>query len=162
MKSNKSVLRTKFFFTKFHFLQFQKWPKINFRTGKKFKTTKNAMSRNLFLNYLISRVFWAGLFKIFWPAVAMFKKSMSFLLKLHCNSKLNIKGVFSEKSFLKDKWKSYPMNNVYTMFTQFLLLFFILISSFLEGDLGFGGLDLGAYRVLDSSFFGTYNGFRKI
>ena len=27
--------------TKFHFLQFQKWPKINFTTGKKFKTAKN-------------------------------------------------------------------------------------------------------------------------
>ena len=30
------------FLTKFHFLQFQKWPKINFWTGKKFKTAKNA------------------------------------------------------------------------------------------------------------------------
>ena len=31
--------------TKFHFLQFQKWPKINFGTGKKLKTAKNAISR---------------------------------------------------------------------------------------------------------------------
>ena len=31
-----------FFFTKLHFLQFQKWPKMNFWTGKKFK---NAISR---------------------------------------------------------------------------------------------------------------------
>ena len=31
--------------TKFHFLQFQKRPKITFWTGKKFKTAKNAISR---------------------------------------------------------------------------------------------------------------------
>ena len=30
--------------TKFHFLQCQKWPKINFWTGKKFETAKNAIS----------------------------------------------------------------------------------------------------------------------
>ena len=30
--------------TKFHFLQFQKRPKINFWTGKKFKNVKNAIS----------------------------------------------------------------------------------------------------------------------
>ena len=30
-----------FFLTKFHFLQFQKWPKINFWTREKFKTAKN-------------------------------------------------------------------------------------------------------------------------
>ena len=35
-------------FVKFYFLQFQKWPKINFWTGKKFKTAKNAVSRNNF------------------------------------------------------------------------------------------------------------------
>ena len=44
VKSNKSTSR-KNFLTKFHFLQFQKWPKINFWTGKKFKTAKNAISR---------------------------------------------------------------------------------------------------------------------
>ena len=46
VKSNKSISR-KIFLTKFHFLQFQKWPKINFWTGKKFKTAKNAISRKL-------------------------------------------------------------------------------------------------------------------
>ena len=30
-------------------MQFQKWPKINFWTGKKFKTAKNAISRKNFL-----------------------------------------------------------------------------------------------------------------
>ena len=40
-------------------MQFQKWPKINFWTGKKFKTAKNAIQWNLFL---ISRVFLPGLF----------------------------------------------------------------------------------------------------
>ena len=39
MKSNKSISR-KNFLIKFHFWQFQKWPKINFLTGKKFKTAK--------------------------------------------------------------------------------------------------------------------------
>ena len=34
--------------TKTHFLQFQKWQKINFCTRKKFKTTKNAIL-NFFL-----------------------------------------------------------------------------------------------------------------
>ena len=35
VKSNKSISRF-FFLTKFHFLQFQKCPKINFWTGKKY------------------------------------------------------------------------------------------------------------------------------
>ena len=43
VKSNKSISRK--FLTKFHFLQFQKWPKINFWTGKKFKTARNAILR---------------------------------------------------------------------------------------------------------------------
>ena len=34
-----------FTLTKIHFLPFQTWPKINFWTGKKFKTAKNAISR---------------------------------------------------------------------------------------------------------------------
>ena len=45
VKSNTSISRKKIFLTKFHFLPFQKWPKINFCTGKKFKTAKNAISR---------------------------------------------------------------------------------------------------------------------
>ena len=53
----------KIFLAKFHFLQFQKWLKINFWTGKKFKTAKNVISRKKRI-YLISRVF-----QIFWPAV---------------------------------------------------------------------------------------------
>ena len=44
VKSNKSISR-KNFWIKFHFLQFQKWPNINFWTGKKFNTAKNAISR---------------------------------------------------------------------------------------------------------------------
>ena len=56
VKSNKSISRN-FILTKFHFLQFQKWPKINFWSGGKFKTAKTAISRNTFLIYLISRVF---------------------------------------------------------------------------------------------------------
>ena len=34
-----------FFLAKYHFLQCQKWPNINFWTGKKFKTAGNAISR---------------------------------------------------------------------------------------------------------------------
>ena len=72
VKSNKSISR-KNFLTKFHFLPFQKWPKINFWTRKKFKTAKNAISRKKFFNYLISRVFLPGLFLIFWPIFYMFR-----------------------------------------------------------------------------------------
>ena len=59
MKSNKSI-SWKIFLTKINFLQFQKWPKINFWTGKKFKT---AVSRKKFLIYLISRVSCLAIFK---------------------------------------------------------------------------------------------------
>ena len=44
LKSNKSISRN-FYLAKLQFLQFQKRPKINFSTGKKFKTAKNAISR---------------------------------------------------------------------------------------------------------------------
>ena len=47
---NQINLFDEFFFTKFYFLQFQKWPKINFWTGKKLKTAKNAISRK--------KIFW--------------------------------------------------------------------------------------------------------
>ena len=39
------------FFDQIPFLQFKKWPKINFSTGKKFKTAKNAISRNWFISF---------------------------------------------------------------------------------------------------------------
>ena len=62
VKSNKSISR-KFYFDQIpFFLQFQKWPKINFRTRKKFKTARNAISQKKFLVYLISWVFLPGLF----------------------------------------------------------------------------------------------------
>ena len=38
----------KIFLTKFHFLPFLKWPKINFSTRKKFKLPKMQFSRNFF------------------------------------------------------------------------------------------------------------------
>ena len=43
VKSNKSISQI-IFLTKFHFLQLQKCPKINFWIGKKIKTAKNAIS----------------------------------------------------------------------------------------------------------------------
>ena len=43
LKSNKAISWN--FPPKFNFLLFQKWPKINFWTGKKFKTAKNAISQ---------------------------------------------------------------------------------------------------------------------
>ena len=52
VKSNKSISRN-FFLTKFHFLPFQNWPKINFWTGKKFQTAKNAISRKKFFFWFI-------------------------------------------------------------------------------------------------------------
>ena len=60
VKSNKSISR-KEFLAKIRFLQFQKWPKINFCNGKKFKTANNAISRKKMI-YLTSLVFLPGLF----------------------------------------------------------------------------------------------------
>ena len=54
VKSNKSISR-KFFLIKFHFLQFQTWPKINFWTGKKIKTARNAISRKKECWYFLLR-----------------------------------------------------------------------------------------------------------
>ena len=42
----------KAFFAKFHFLQFQNWPKINFRTEKSLKLPKMQFHEKIF--YLIS------------------------------------------------------------------------------------------------------------
>ena len=50
LKSNKSIIQN-FILTKFNFLQFQKWPKINFWTVKKLKTDINSISRNFLLNF---------------------------------------------------------------------------------------------------------------
>ena len=55
VKSNNSISR-KFFLTKFHFLLFQKLPKSNFWTRKKFKKKCNFTEIFLFI-YLISQVF---------------------------------------------------------------------------------------------------------
>ena len=68
VKSNKSISRN-FILTKFHFLQFQKWPKINFWTGKKFKTAKSAISRKKIDLFDFTSFFLPGFFLIFWPAV---------------------------------------------------------------------------------------------
>ena len=51
-----------FFLAKFHFLQFQKWPKINFLTGKMFKTTKSAISRKKKLFIWFHEFFFAWTF----------------------------------------------------------------------------------------------------
>ena len=48
VKSNKSISR-KFFLTKFHFLQFQKWPKINFWTGKRLKLPEMQYLEEIFI-----------------------------------------------------------------------------------------------------------------
>ena len=54
-----------FFLTEFHFLHFQKWPKIYFWNRKKCKTARNAISRKKKLIYSISRVFCLNFLKIF-------------------------------------------------------------------------------------------------
>ena len=80
MKSNKINFTKKFFFDQIPLnLQFHKWAKINFWTGKKFNTAKNATSRKkIILIYLISGVFLAGLFKIFWPTVHLIRNKNLF------------------------------------------------------------------------------------
>ena len=88
----------KFFLTKFHFLTFQKWPKINFWTGKKFKTAKNATSQ--FFIYLISWVFLPGLFLIFWPAVCVRNKKK---LQKEKKNKLNCRCDDYDKCMFKGK-----------------------------------------------------------
>ena len=65
--------------TKFHFLQFQKWSKINFWTGKKFKTARNAISRRRKKIYLISRVFFClDFFKIIWPTAVRYLRALCY------------------------------------------------------------------------------------
>ena len=48
--------------SKFHFLQFQKWPKINFWTGEKLKTATNAISRKKFFDLFDFTSFFAWTF----------------------------------------------------------------------------------------------------
>ena len=71
VKSNKSISRN-FILTKFHFLQFQKWPKINFWTGKKFETAKNAISRKNFFDLFDFTSFFAWTFLYFLAYCANF------------------------------------------------------------------------------------------
>ena len=56
----------------------EKWPKINFWTGKKFKTARNTIPRKK-ETYLISRVILPGLFYIFWPAVHLHQNQTFFV-----------------------------------------------------------------------------------
>ena len=63
VKSNKSISR-KNILTKFHFLQFQKWPNIYFWTGKKFKTAKNAVFH---IKKKSKKITWNCIFGSFFP-----------------------------------------------------------------------------------------------
>ena len=51
--------------SQFHFLQFQKWPKINFLTGE--NCQKCNFTKKNFISYLISRVFCLDFFKFSGP-----------------------------------------------------------------------------------------------
>ena len=51
MESNKSISQ-KFILTKFHFLQFQKWPKINFEVGKSLKLPKMQFHEWFFFSWI--------------------------------------------------------------------------------------------------------------
>ena len=63
LKKSRSKFHEKLFLTKFHFLQSQKWPKINFWTLKKFKTAKNAISHKIFFDLFdFTSFFLPGLF----------------------------------------------------------------------------------------------------
>ena len=61
VESNESISRI-IFSSKFHFLQFQKWPKINFWTGK---TAKNAISRKKIFDLFDFTSFFARTFLTF-------------------------------------------------------------------------------------------------
>ena len=61
MKSNKSISRT-FFCQISFFLQFQKWPKINFWTGKKFKNCQKWNFMKIFFDLFDFTSFLPGLF----------------------------------------------------------------------------------------------------
>ena len=81
MKSNKSIARN-FFGAEFHFLQFQKWPKINYWTGKKFKTAKNAISLKIFFGFIWFHEFFAWTFLNFLARCVSPKQSLQNLLEI--------------------------------------------------------------------------------
>ena len=72
-------------------MQFQKWPKINFWTGKKFKTTKNAISWRKKRIYLIWRVFLPGLYLNFLARCVINKYELLFRTNFVKNSILRQK-----------------------------------------------------------------------
>ena len=61
MKSNKSISQI-IFLTKFYFLQFQNWSKINFWTGKKFKMPKMQIHEKIFFDLFDFTSFFACTF----------------------------------------------------------------------------------------------------
>jgi len=79
VKSNKSILRP-IFLTKIHFLQFLRWPNINFWTAQKSNFTGEKIlniSWNWFF-FSFHEIFLLGLFKIFWPVVNLGKILMPY------------------------------------------------------------------------------------
>ena len=67
----KNLSNEKFFFTKFHFWQFQKWPKINFMNwGKRLKFKSASFMKNVLI-YLISRVILLRLFEFSGPQLCV-------------------------------------------------------------------------------------------
>ena len=76
-------IKLNFFLAKFHFLKFQKWPKINFWTGKSLKLAKMQFHDFFYLIFMENiekffceidlsyfiEFFLPGLFYIFWPTV---------------------------------------------------------------------------------------------
>ena len=66
VKSNKSISQ-KMFLTNFHYLQFQKWPKISFCTGENCQKCNFTKTKNDLFDF--TSFFLPGLFSIFWPAM---------------------------------------------------------------------------------------------
>ena len=73
VKSNKSI-SWHFILAKFHFLKFQKWPKINFWTRENAQNCQKCNFTKTFLIYFISRVFLGpDFFKFSAPLWAMYE-----------------------------------------------------------------------------------------
>ena len=99
----------------FHFLQFQKWPKINFWTGKKFKNYQKCNFTKKKLIYLISRVFLPGLFLDFLArCVTIFKKDALLYQACYILPINNL--VFQKYKRSKERIFSHLLNRFFILF----------------------------------------------
>ena len=142
-----------FCLSKFHFLQFEKWPKINFWTGKKFKTAKNAISRKICLIYLISRVFSALTFLNFLAPCALFCLTSYLywcLLSILILVWIKSSPIFVCRSFLASwafiRSKKQGLNIFQTMFMGNLSMY-MKVSNRVTNSLGGNSLNFSSSRT---------------